>query len=132
MTIPTLHTGRLILRAPRLSDLARMAEFFATSRSHMVGGPKDKTETFRSLISRIGHWSVLKDAEGQGFAAEAAIAARDYAAQHQNLNRIISYIAPENARSLSLEKRLGATLERNDMLLGTPCHVYRHPTRGVA
>jgi len=169
LAIPTLDTNRLILRAPRLSDLPRMTAFFATPRSHMVGGPRTETETFQSLASRLGHWAlrdyglwhieekasglflgwagmifapgwdepelgwtVMRDAEGKGIASEAAIAARTYAGTHQNLNGVISYIDPENTRSMTLAQRLGAAFERTGQLLGKPYHIYRHPMQKAA
>lgn len=57
-TIPTIETERLILRAPHLDDLPAMTAFFATQRSHMVGGPKDAFASWNSLASRIGHWAL--------------------------------------------------------------------------
>lgn len=77
-------------------------------------------------------WTVLPDAEGKGIAFEAATAARKHAAQHLGLDGVISYIAPQNTRSLTLAHRLGATLERNGTLLGHDVQVWRHPTLGAA
>ncbi|WP_425080191.1 GNAT family N-acetyltransferase [Ruegeria denitrificans] len=57
-TIPTLETERLILRAPHLDDLPAMTAFFATARSHMVGGPRDAFECWNSLSNRLGHWAL--------------------------------------------------------------------------
>ncbi|NOC47105.1 GNAT family N-acetyltransferase [Ruegeria sp. HKCCD7559] len=57
-TIPTIETERLILRAPHLDDLPAMTAFFATERSHMVGGPKDSFECWNSLSNRLGHWAL--------------------------------------------------------------------------
>jgi RimJ/RimL family protein N-acetyltransferase len=71
--------------------------------------------------------SLCDGAEGKGYAFEAATAARRYAASHQNLNGVVSYIAPENARSMALAARLGAHFERDAELLGKPCQIWRHP-----
>lgn len=57
-TIPSVETARLILRAPHADDLPRMTDFFASERSHMVGGPKDPMECWQSLVSRLGHWAL--------------------------------------------------------------------------
>lgn len=57
-TIPEIETDRLILRAPHLDDLPAMTEFFATERSHMVGGPKDAFACWGSLSNRLGHWAL--------------------------------------------------------------------------
>lgn len=168
-TIPSLETERLILRAPHADDLPRMTAFFATDRSHMVGGPKDATECWDSLVKRLGHWAlhgfglwhltekssgafigwagminapgwdepelgwtVMDEAEGKGYAHEAARAARDFAAREQGLNGVISYIAPANDRSRKLAQRLGATFERDGALLGKICQVWRHPVLEVS
>lgn len=72
-------------------------------------------------------WSLFEGAEGKGYAFEAATAARRYAASHQNLNGVVSYIACENARSMALAARLGAQFEREAELLGKPCQIWRHP-----
>ncbi|WP_299566326.1 GNAT family N-acetyltransferase [uncultured Sulfitobacter sp.] len=72
-------------------------------------------------------WHVIAKAEGRGIAHNAVQAARTYAADRLGLDGVISYIAPDNARSAALARRLGATLEREDMLLDHSVHVYRHP-----
>lgn len=62
-------------------------------------------------------------AEGQGYAREAAIAARNHAFNTLNLPSLVSYIAPKNTRSAALAERLGAYPD------GTVdgCTIYRHP-----
>ncbi len=72
-------------------------------------------------------WHIFDGFEGKGLAFEAAQAARHYAATHQDLNGVISYIDPANTRSASLASRLGATLEHKGELLGMEVDVYRHP-----
>ncbi len=47
-------------------------------------------------------------AEGQGYATEAAKAARDYAFTALGMDRLVSYIAPENTRSHRVAERLCA------------------------
>jgi len=73
-------------------------------------------------------WALAAEAEGHGIAYEATLAARTHAAQHLGLTRPISYIRPDNTRSIALAERLGATFESDTTFLGKPCHVYRHPT----
>jgi len=162
--IPVVETDRLILRAPKLNDLAALNAFFRTDRSHHVGGPLAERDVHRIMLSTIGSWAlkghgmwhvadretdaylgavgilfapgwhepelgwnVVQDAEGRGIAFEAARAARSYAAQQLGHDGVISYIAPENSRSAALARRLGATLEREDVFLDHPVHIYRHP-----
>ena len=73
-------------------------------------------------------WHIFGSFEGQGYAYQACRAARSYAATHQGLDRVISYISAENIRSLRLAHRLGASFERETTLLGTPCQIFRHPS----
>jgi len=57
-TIPTLKTDRLILRAPTQADFAPFAEFYASERSHFVGGPLSAELSWRMLAMEVGHWSL--------------------------------------------------------------------------
>lgn len=72
-------------------------------------------------------WHVFDDFEGRGYAYEAALAIRDHAWREMGLGPLISQIHPDNARSIALAERLGATFERESELLGQPCLIYRHP-----
>ncbi|SDX56623.1 ribosomal-protein-alanine N-acetyltransferase [Ruegeria halocynthiae] len=72
-------------------------------------------------------WTLMEQAEGKGLGFEAAQAARDYAARHQGLNGVMSYIAHANDRSRALAERLGATYECEAELLGKKAQMWRHP-----
>ena len=72
-------------------------------------------------------WGLFAHAEGRGYAFEAARAARAFGAQEFNLDGVISYIRADNTRSRALAEKLGATYERDGTVIGTPCHVWRHP-----
>lgn len=74
-------------------------------------------------------WHLWSDAaEGQGYAQEAALAARDHAFRRLGWRSAVSYIAPGNARSIRLAERLGATLDSNAAHpFDQDCTVYRHP-----
>lgn len=64
--------------------------------------------------------------EGQGYASEAATAARDMAQQF-GLTRLASHVADENAASVAVAKRLGAKDEGlHDTPVG-PMRRFRHP-----
>ncbi len=52
-------------------------------------------------------WVISADAEGSGFAQEAATAVRDYAFGTLRWKTLVSYISPGNARSIALARRLG-------------------------
>ncbi len=72
-------------------------------------------------------WTLFAHAEGKGYAFEAARAARAYAAQEFGIDGPISYIRADNTRSRALAEKLGATYERDGSVMGTPCHIWRHP-----
>jgi RimJ/RimL family protein N-acetyltransferase len=89
----------------------------------------------------IGHAGVLKpsnwpapelaymiasDAQGQGFATEAAAAVRDWAAAVHGLRELVSYIRPANAASIAVAGKLGARQEADIELLGIKAQVWRH------
>jgi RimJ/RimL family protein N-acetyltransferase len=53
-------------------------------------------------------WHLFEGAEGKGYATEAAIAVKKWAASELGLDRLYSYIDRENTRSQSVARRLGA------------------------
>ena len=73
-------------------------------------------------------WLIFDGAEGQGFAHEAAVAAVADARSRLGWTNIVSYIAPENARSIALADRLGAVLDAKAAVpfADKPTLVYRH------
>lgn len=77
-------------------------------------------------------WHIFDGFEGKSLAYQACIAARAYAAQHQGLNGVMSYVDADNTRSVALAKRLGCTHERDGVLFGKPCQIWRHPKIGGA
>lgn len=74
-------------------------------------------------------WFVFPAAEGRGIAREAALAARDHAYRTLGWDTAVSYVHPQNARSILLAERLGAVRDddapRPKPELGTL--VFRHP-----
>lgn len=56
--IPTLHTDRLTLRAPRADDLDAFATFCASERTALLGGPYNRAQSFDRLCSLVGHWQL--------------------------------------------------------------------------
>ena len=78
-------------------------------------------------------WNLWTDAvEGQGFATEAARAARDFAYGKLGWTTAVSYISADNTRSLALARRLGASFEGDGVVRDTPCQVWRHPDAEAA
>lgn len=70
-------------------------------------------------------WCILPHVEGKGFAFEAAEAARNWAFANGH-STLVSYIDPDNARSIALAERLGG--QRDDTALRPDPEdlVYRH------
>ncbi|MDO5606506.1 MAG: GNAT family N-acetyltransferase [Paracoccus sp. (in: a-proteobacteria)] len=76
-------------------------------------------------------WQIYEGFEGRGIAYEAVVAARATAARYFGLTAPISLIAKENARSIRLAERLGATIESEGEVAGHPCLIWRHPVTEV-
>ncbi|SMF05199.1 Protein N-acetyltransferase, RimJ/RimL family [Xaviernesmea oryzae] len=73
-------------------------------------------------------WLVYPEAEGKGYAYEAAKALRDWAFDVRGLKTLVSYIHPDNIRSRRLAERLGAELDISAPREDPADLVYRHPT----
>lgn len=74
----------------------------------------------------IGWWT-YPDAQNQGFAFEAVMAARDWTRAHVPAPRIVSYIDPTNAPSQALARKLGATTDGTRAAHDVGCEVWVHP-----
>ena len=76
-------------------------------------------------------WLLYESFEGRGYMTEAATAFRDWCWTARDLPSLVSYIDPENSRSIALATRLGAT--RDDTATWPEgetvedCLIYRHP-----
>ncbi len=91
-----------------------------------------------AFIGRVGYldapdwpgcelgWVLARDAWGQGYAYEAARAALDFGRRELGLGALISLIRPDNARSIRLAERLGATNGGPIEFMGATSLVYRH------
>jgi len=71
-------------------------------------------------------WLVYDGHEGRGYATEAAAALRDWAGRALGLDRLVSYIDPDNARSIAVAERLGAVLDPDAPKMDAGDLVYRH------
>jgi RimJ/RimL family protein N-acetyltransferase len=67
---------------------------------------------------------------GQGYATEAAGAARDWLFEHFQLTRAASFIRLDNVASKRVVERLGAVFERNFELRGSAYEYWVHHRRG--
>jgi RimJ/RimL family protein N-acetyltransferase len=74
-------------------------------------------------------WQIQIGAEGKGYAFEAAFALRNWVFQEHKLDTLVSYIHPDNSRSISLAERLGATLDEHARPQDPGDLVYRHSSR---
>jgi len=69
---------------------------------------------------------------GQGFATEAATAARDWLFGHFPLARLASFIRPDNHASIRVAQRLGAVCEGTVELRGSIVEHWVHYRSGRA
>ncbi len=57
VTIPTLETERLTLRAPQAGDLGNLSAFMASERARFIGGMVTaRRDVWRILSNLAGHW----------------------------------------------------------------------------
>lgn len=65
-------------------------------------------------------WTLVRDATGNGYAREAATASIDWAFDTLGWDEVIHTIAPENAPSIALARRLGSTHRSTGTVLPPP------------
>ncbi len=70
-------------------------------------------------------YHLVPSAWGRGFAAEAAIACREFARQHRIHPSVISLIDHDNDASLAVAKRNGMAHEKDTVHRGVPAMVWR-------
>lgn len=69
-------------------------------------------------------WALDRSVWGRGYATEGGRAALDHAWNQLGADRVISLIAPDNARSIAVAHRLGERFERTIDLNGRDVRVY--------
>jgi len=72
-------------------------------------------------------WGLAADAQGRGYATEAAQRARSFAYDKLGWTTAISCIDPENLPSQRVAQRLGAKREGHMELRGSMIGIYHHP-----
>ena len=72
-------------------------------------------------------WTLCFPAHGQGYATEAARAARTFAYRERGWTTAISLIAPRNIASARVAEKLGCRPERRIEFKGIDVDVWRHP-----
>jgi RimJ/RimL family protein N-acetyltransferase len=93
----------------------------------------------RRLIGRVGFlhpegwpgnelaWLLARDAWGQGYAREAAVAARSFGRDALGVGELISLVRAENTRSVLLARALGAVEAGAVEFMGAPALKFVHP-----
>jgi RimJ/RimL family protein N-acetyltransferase len=72
-------------------------------------------------------WLLFENHEGKGYAFEAAGRAKRFAFEEAGLDKLVSYIDPQNFRSIRLAGRLGGLRDPGAPTPGgDPCLVYRY------
>lgn len=56
--IPTLHTARLVLRPPVMSDYPAYSAFMASDRSRMMGGPHVRWAAWGMFAGDVAMWEL--------------------------------------------------------------------------
>ncbi len=75
----------------------------------------------------VGYW-LHPEAHGKGYATEAAARAKRYAFEELGAATLVSYIDEQNAPSIAVAERLGATYDGTiELAKFGPHRVYRHP-----
>lgn len=72
-------------------------------------------------------WGLAANAQGKGYATEAAGAARHYAYETLGWHTLASFIRSQNEPSRRVAVRLGASVDGQFELRGFPIDVHRHP-----
>jgi RimJ/RimL family protein N-acetyltransferase len=71
-------------------------------------------------------WVIQRARWGNGLATEAATAGLEWIWNHTDLDRVISLIGPDDARSIRVATKIGQRFERADAdpIHGEPVHIY--------
>lgn len=70
-------------------------------------------------------WALSRESWGQGFATEAALAARRFAFEEMGRSYFISLIAPGNIASRRVAQKLGARHDGDTEVKGIPVEIWR-------
>jgi RimJ/RimL family protein N-acetyltransferase len=107
----------------RLFGVGNLSIELRTSKQYL--GQIEINQGFRFPEPELG-WQLNAEAEGKGYAFEAAVAMRDWAFQERKLTTLVSYIDPDNSRSMRLAERLGAKIDVYARKQDPGDLVYRH------
>ena len=134
-----------------------------SDRAQFLGGPFTRKQSWQWIAAEVGSWRVelgktggfvgqiginqphhfpeleigwffLAGSEGKGYARQGATAILDWVRSRLKPETLVSYIDPQNLRSIALAKRLGALSDPDALRLDGDTKqdtiVYRH-TMGV-
>jgi RimJ/RimL family protein N-acetyltransferase len=88
------------------------------------------------LIGRVGIWNpdgwpgteigwgIAREHWGKGYATEAALAAKNWAFDHLDIDELISVIHPDNEASKRVAKRIGEVYTKTIDVLGKTSDIY--------
>jgi RimJ/RimL family protein N-acetyltransferase len=117
----------------------QMALFLGEWALHGHGMWALERKSDRRLVGRVGFldpvgwpgcelgWLLERSAWGQGYAQEAALAARAFGRDALGIGALISLIRADNVPSIALARRLGARHDGEVPLLGGTAQLWHHP-----
>ena len=70
-------------------------------------------------------YRILPKFQGKGYATEAAIAIRDYAA-NVNINKFVAFIEKENIPSIKIAEKIGMKFSKNYIYKNIPVLLYEY------
>jgi RimJ/RimL family protein N-acetyltransferase len=119
--VPRLQSRRLLLREWREGDVDAYAEMYADPEvMRFLGGPVAREQAWRHMALLTGHWAL----RGYGqWLLERRDDGRFVGAL--GADALISIIAPENAASARVARRLGMTPGAPSRLQGGPVVIWQ-------
>lgn len=75
-------------------------------------------------------WQLYEGHEGKGYVTEAARALRDWAFDELGLATLVSYVDPDNSRSIAVAKRLGGVIDASAQRQDESDFVFRYTPSG--
>jgi RimJ/RimL family protein N-acetyltransferase len=120
-----------------MADFEPLYVLLESNRAQFLGGPFTRKQSWQWITAEVGSWGVelretgdfvgqiginqphhfpeleigwifLAQAEGKGYARQGATAILDWVRSSLKPETLVSYIDPQNLRSIALAKRLGA------------------------
>jgi len=76
-------------------------------------------------------WSIMPQHHRKGFASEAGLASCHWAFDNLGLDSIISLIHPDNEASKAVGRKIGERFDREAVVTGFDCHIYKVEKGGL-